>query len=95
MDIARHGSDGILEPDPNQPRNRGERPCKTHTRADHPDRVVHLSISQVVERLGESKLTHNIESEPAKALIGGDGLCSIFSKELSKLAGIGPDLSLV
>ena len=95
MKISRHASYRILKPDSNQPRNRSEGPCETHARVNHSDRIVQLSVPEVVERLGESKLAHDIKTKPAEALIGRNGLWSIVCNNSFELASINLDLSLI
>lgn len=95
MKVSRHGGYGILEPNPNKPRNRSERPRKTHTRADQSDGVVQSPVSEVVERLGEGKLTHDIETEPAKVFIGKNRLRSVFRNDSLEKVCISFDLNLV
>lgn len=53
-----------------------------------------LSVPEIVERLRESKLTHDIETKPAKALVGSNGLWSICCNDVFKLASISLDLNL-
>lgn len=95
MEVSRHGRYRILKPNPNQPRNWSERPGKTHARANQLDGVVQFPVPEVVERLGKRKLTHNIETEPAKVLIGNNGTRSVFCNDSFKKVSISLDLDLV
>ena len=54
-----------------------------------------LFVPEVVEGLGESKLAHDVEAEPAKTLVSSDGLWSMLCNNSLKLVSISLDLRLV
>lgn len=95
MKISRDGKYRIFKSNSNQPRDWRKWPRKTHASANHCESLMQLFVPKVIERLGESKLAHDVEAKPAKTLVSSDGLWSMLCNNFLKLVSISLDLRLI
>ena len=95
MKISRDGKYRILKSNSDQPRSWRERPRKTHASANHCESLMQLFVPEVIERLEESKLAHNVEAKPAITLVCSDGIWSMLCNNSLKLVSISLDLPLI